>query len=210
MAGGPPLTPRAPRPWVTLALTAAALAIFFLPATAPALVFRRTAIGQGQLWRLWTGHWVHYSAGHLLWDLLVFAAAGLWLERIAPRAARWFLLLAPPFISGLLLLGDPRLYLYAGLSGVASGLVVLLSMIQLRRDTRSPAWFWPAVLLVVMAKLVLESLRSTALFVPLDAGVRPVPLAHLGGVAAALAVFTARRWWGWWHRRRSRPSAARV
>ena len=37
------------------------------------LEYDRAAILHGEVWRLVTGHFVHWSVGHLAWDLLAFA-----------------------------------------------------------------------------------------------------------------------------------------
>ena len=175
----------------TLFIAAAAGLAFVWPGLADALIYRRAAILAGQAWRLWTGHLVHYSPSHLLLDLAVFLVAGGWLEWITPRLTRWFYLLAPPAISAALLWGDPTLERYAGLSGLATGVLVLLALVQLRRDTGGSPWFWPAVLLLVAVKVVVESLGPAPLFARFDPSLRVVPLAHLGGIACALIAFLA-------------------
>jgi rhomboid family GlyGly-CTERM serine protease len=177
------------RSWATLAIAAAAGLTFASPRLAGALIYERADILAGQVWRLWTGHLVHYSPSHLWLDLAVFVAAGAWLEWIAPRLVRWFYVLAPPAISAVLLLGDPTLEHYAGLSGVATGLLVLLALVQLRRNASEPRWFWFGVLLLVAAKIVVEVTVRAPLFARFDAGVRVVPLAHVGGLACALIAF---------------------
>jgi rhomboid family GlyGly-CTERM serine protease len=177
------------RSWATLVIAAAAGLTFAWPRLAGALIYERADIFAGQVWRLWTGHLVHYSPSHLWLDLAVFVAAGAWLEWIAPRLARWFYALAPPAISTVLLLADSTLERYAGLSGVATGLLVLLALVQLRRKASEPRWFWLGVLLLVAAKIVVEATVHAPLFARFDAGVQVVPLAHIGGIACALVAF---------------------
>ena len=177
----------------TLGIGLLAGAAFAWPRLAEAFIYGRAEILSGQAWRLWTGHLVHYSASHLTWDLAVFLAAGLWLERIAPRLARGFYLLAPPAISGALLWGEPALERYAGLSGLAAGLLVLLALVQLQPGTREPRWFWLAVLALVAVKVGVETTTQTPLLARFDAGVRVVPLAHLAGIACAVAAFLVSR-----------------
>jgi rhomboid family GlyGly-CTERM serine protease len=173
----------------TLAIAAAASLALVWPRLASALIYKRTEILAGQVWRLWTGHLVHYGPRHLGLDLAVFLVAGAWLEWIAPRLARWFYVLAPPAISALLLWGDPALDRYAGLSGVATGLLVLLALVQLRRRTGEPRWFWFGVLLLVAVKIIIETALRAPLFAQFDASVRVVALAHAGGIGCALFAF---------------------
>lgn len=179
----------AARSWATLAIAVTAGLTFAWPHLAGGLIYERADILAGQVWRLWTGHVVHYTANHLLWDLVVFLPAGVWLESITPRGARWFYLLAPLAISLLLFFAEPALGRYAGLSGIATGLLVLLALVQLRRGGDEPRWFWLGVLLLVAVKIVVESVTRAPLVVRFESGIRTVPLAHLGGVACALIAF---------------------
>lgn len=168
MDGAQKLTRIAARSWATLAVGIAAGGVFAWPRLADALIYDRGEILTGQVWRMWTGHLVHFNPGHLLWDLAVFLPAGAWLELTAPALARWFYALAPLAISALLLAAEPTLSYYAGLSGIATGVLVLLALVQLRRDTTGPRWFWPGVLLLVAAKVVMELRAEAPLLVRFD------------------------------------------
>jgi rhomboid family GlyGly-CTERM serine protease len=183
------------RSWATLLIGVAAGMAFAWPAAAEILIYDRAEIFTGQVWRMWTGHLVHFNSSHLLWDLAVFLPAGVWLEQTNPGPTRWFYFLTPPAISALLIAGEPTLAYYAGLSGLATGVLVLLALVELRRDSAGPRWFWPGVLLLVAVKVVLELREPAPLIVRLGSGVRTVPLAHLGGIACALiaALFVALR-----------------
>lgn len=163
------------------------------PAAGEALIYDRAAVFQGEIWRLWTGHVVHLSAAHLGWNLAVVVSIGGWLERVAPRPMRWFLGLAPGVISSALLGFAPDLGRYAGLSGVAVGLVVLLALDRLTIVAREPSWVWIIVLGLVAAKVVAEALTSGALIASLGPEARVVPLAHIVGCVTALAVFFTAR-----------------
>lgn len=186
MDGAQKLVRTAARSSATLAIGLAAGVAFVWPGLADRLIYDRADIFAGQVWRMWTGHLVHFNPSHLLWDLAVFLPAGAWLERTSPRLARWFYVLTPLAISAMLLLGEPTLGFYAGLSGLATGVLVLLALVQLRRDTAGPRWFWPGVLLLVAAKIVTELWTHAPLAARFDCGVRTVPLAHIGGIACAL------------------------
>ena len=186
MDGAQKLVGLAIRSWVTLSVGVAAGVAFAWPGLAGRLIYNRADILAGEAWRMWTGHLVHFNPGHLLWDLAVFLPAGAWLEWTAPALTRWFYALTPLAISALLLSVEPTLGYYAGLSGLATGVLVLLAIVQLRRDTVGPRWFWPGVLLLVAAKVVVELRAQAPLVVHFEPGVRTVPLAHLGGIACAL------------------------
>jgi len=92
---------------------------------AAVLEFDRHAIMAGQVWRLWTGHLVHYSAQHALIDLATALVAGLIVtQSFGTRRVLCALALSAPVISIGLLLTAPDCALYRG----ASGLAVLLAV----------------------------------------------------------------------------------
>lgn len=180
-----PGRPRQTWPWMTVVLAGVSTAAFFIPAFGEALVYDRSRLVAGEEWRVWTGHLAHWNLGHWFWNLAVFVPAGIWLERLRPVVARAFLLASPMGISLLLFVAEPGLGRYAGLSGVAAGVLVLLAILQLRRrGSHEPTWFWIAVILVVVGKVAAEMIAGQPL---LGEGFRNVPLAHVGGLAGAAA-----------------------
>ena len=187
-------------PWVTLGIALAAVAVF-LGRADDGFIFDRNLILRGQIWRAWTGHIVHFGPSHIFWNLSVFVPAGCWLERVRPGVARAFYVISPPVIAAVLLAFDPTLIHYAGLSGVATGLLVLLACGQLQRGAGEPRWFWLAVLALVGIKIALELVTRKPLLVSDFSGIRDVPLAHLGGAACAVAAWAAtRKGWAACHR----------
>jgi rhomboid family GlyGly-CTERM serine protease len=187
--GGPqPTTTRLHLAWATLSMAAAAVAVQAWPAAQDALVYDRTAVQAGEVWRLWTAHVVHFGASHLWWNLVIFVAAGLWLERVAPWRLRVLLALGPLVIGATLLAGDAALARYAGLSGLGAGVVALLALTQLRR-MHGEAMFWRAVLAALVLKIGLEIVADRPLFARFDdETIHSVPLAHLAGAALAVAI----------------------
>jgi rhomboid family GlyGly-CTERM serine protease len=181
------------QPWATVLAAVVALVVTLVPASATGLGYERARIFAGDAWRLWTGHWVHFGAAHLLWNLAVLLPAGVWAERVAPQRARLLLALSPGFIGVALWAGAPGLASYGGLSGVASGVLALLALDRLAAG-RDGRWFWWSVLALLGAKIVAETLADRALFARFAvAGVRPVPLAHVAGLAAAGLLHFSRR-----------------
>lgn len=154
-----------------------------------ALVLDREAVLGGELWRLWSGHWVHLDLRHAAINLCALALLALIAARmrqLRPLLARSLLMM--PLTAVLLLLAAPGLQWYAGLSGLLHGWAAWL---LLRHGGRTAAV--GAVLLA--GKLVWEQLAPTAL-----AAVPVIHAAHLAGaiVGAALALPGA------WHARRRR------
>ncbi|MEO6569782.1 MAG: rhombosortase [Opitutaceae bacterium] len=180
------------RPWLALAISLVALVAWFWPRSRDLLLYDRSWIADGQWWRLWTGHVAHHSGTHLGWNLVVFFPAAVWLERIRPAMGRCCFAISPWFISGVLWYFDPKLHYYGGLSGVTIGVVTLLALVQLCRDSGEGRWIWKIFLVLIMGKIAAEFLHSeTTLFAGLPPGVRNVPLAHLAGAIFAGLLFLA-------------------
>lgn len=189
-------------PWATAVAASAAAAIFWTSGEAR-LIFDRTLILHGQVWRAWTGHVVHFTPSHLWWNLAVFVPAGCWLERLWPGIARGYYLISPLAISVALLIFDSALIRYAGLSGVASGVLVLLGGLQLTRGNRPDLrWFSISLLVLVAAKIGYELFAGTPLLVRGFDDVRTVPLAHIAG-----AICGAMFWWLYPRRKGESPES---
>lgn len=170
------------------------LLLFALPALlaglAPAVfAYDRTAILHGEWWRLWTGHWVHFSFSHLAWDLVVVLVAGTWLEWLSPGLLGRFALLGAPIISLGLLALAPAMHTYGGLSALATGLVVLLALNQLQSRRSDHRW-WLALLGLVLTRIFLDVLQPDPLLSRIaGTNYQTAAAAHVLGTALALAVF---------------------
>lgn len=178
---------RAGRVWATLGISALAIVVLWSENLSTWFIYDRQLLLQGQWWRGWTGHVVHFGSSHLLWDLAVLLPAGCWLEQVWPRSARWFYVGCPVAISTALFVFDPELLRYAGLSGLATGVLVLLAGLQLRFRNDGRPWLWLSVLALVGAKIGHEMISGAPLMVSDFGGsIRSVPLAHLGGAVCGI------------------------
>ena len=180
---------------MTLVLALLAGLALMSDSVAGGLIYDRALIFKGEVWRMWTGHVVHFGPSHFIWNLTVFVPCGCWLERLWPVRTRWFYLACPLVISFALLCLDPSLVRYAGLSGLATGMLVLLAGLQLGRPKQEPGWFWLSVLILVTAKIVLELFTGNPLLVSGFTDVRTVPLAHIFGVVCGAVFWVAARCW---------------
>jgi len=125
-------------PWRSLLLTAVAVIAYLALGAAPGdWVFDRTAIAQGEWWRLITGHWVHSDLTHASWDIAALLLLGVLFEARLKWHLLWVLLLSGLGIDVWLWWGDPALHYYCGLSGVLNGLLVV-GLLSLWRDTKHP------------------------------------------------------------------------
>jgi len=90
-------------------------------------------------------------------------------------------------ISILLLITQPNLYYYGGLSGLSTGAVIYLALWGLRETTR---WrmFCQGLLIIVSVKISWELWQSAFILTDSTAFV-PVPQSHLIGGLTALGLF---------------------
>jgi rhomboid family GlyGly-CTERM serine protease len=151
-------TPQIPAiPWLTLPLTGVMFVIFFLSryddAILRALWYSRAGLLDGELWRLATGHLVHFSSTHLAGNLLTFAALALLIELQQGRKTlgMLLLLLAIP-ASVVMLLLAPELHYYGGISSINYGLLtwICLTHAAVNQSVIVAGWrLFPAKLVVV-------------------------------------------------------------
>ena len=172
--------------------------LFALPAAlaglAPAVfIYDRVAILHGEWWRLWTGHWVHFSFSHLAWDLAVVLAAGAWLERLRPGLLVRLAVIGAPLSSVGLLGLTPDMQRYGGLSGLAMGTVTLLALTQLESRRSGRGW-WIGLLVLVAAKIIFDATHSGSLLSRFEASLYQTSVAaHILGAGLALVVFLSHR-----------------
>jgi rhomboid family GlyGly-CTERM serine protease len=182
--------------WTTsLLLILACLALAAPGSLTAHLAYDREAIFNGELWRLWTAHLVHFSFQHAASDALVLLAATTLAQGLAsPRMVCCTLAIGAPAISLGLLLAVPEMTEYRG----ASGLAVMMSVL-------CAGLLWPAashrirLLLAVAgcalsAKLVADAMGIAINLAGLPTGVAVAWQAHAFGACCAVAAIL-------WHRR---------
>lgn len=178
-------------PPLALALAVAALcAVLQALAGAEALRYERLLIGEGQPWRLLTGHFVHLGWRH--WWLntagLVLVAA-LFADSLRPgRLAACLLFSALIAGAGLWAL-SPGVGWYVGLSGALHGLFIT-GLLSQWRDQPGLSWL---ILGVVTAKLVYEHVYGPLPGSEASAGGPVVVAAHSYGAIGG-ALFWAMVW----------------
>src|SRR5688572_631772 len=119
-------------PVITVAVVLMAAIVAFAPGVASVLVYDRGRILSGEVWRIVTCNWVHLSGSHLAYDLLAFGVAGALIELRSYRRFGVFCVLAPLVVGFTVFLLEPNLATFGGLSGVATGAIVFLSLHGLR------------------------------------------------------------------------------
>lgn len=176
-------------PIITGGMVLSALIVYASPALASFLMYDRAAILSGELWRLVTGHWVHFSFSHLFYDLLALTIAGWLIERRGYPRFGLLCLLSTLGISTVLLAVKPEISLYGGLSGVAYSAFVYL-IFSSRSEPPPWPWIGRGLLLLMMGKFLLEAVMVRPLLVTTETNpFVSVPLSHAIGGFIALFVF---------------------
>ena len=177
-----------------LAAAAAALVTQLNPAWRATLLYDRTALSEGELWRVWTGHFVHFGWPHFAADTGLWLILGWLLETRHPVFSRVALMGMPAFISAVIWWFDPEMARYGGLSAVNLGLLLFLALQGWQRNWAD--WFWPAVLVIYVGEVIFEIVqggRGGGLIRFDDPAVRVATSAHLASAGyALLAWFVAR------------------
>ena len=166
-----------------------------IPGCPEFLQFDTLAVANGEVWRIITGHFCHWNLDHLFWDLSMFLLLGIMLER--EERTRILLCLGFCFASIIpaIAIFSPEIQTYRGLSGIDSGLFVLLMTLMSKEAQKSKQYLWSTCcllgILALMGKTLYEMKTGATLFVDHEAaGMIPIPLSHLlGGVSGFLAAY---------------------
>ncbi|MGV3774486.1 MAG: rhombosortase [Verrucomicrobiales bacterium] len=154
----------------------------------PLLIYNRDLILNGELWRMWTGHFVHFGPGHF-WPNIGSGFVLIWmLQRVAFLNAVLFPLLMPPFVSLFMLIFAPDMEEYAGFSGLVSSWLVWCCLERFELS-RSDVLAW-LLISGFAAKLFMEFGTASSLLGTFnESKVRVEPLAHLGGAIGMFALW---------------------
>ena len=177
-------------PCASLLLGALAVVVYLIPALSEALQYDRQAVLRGELWRIVTCHWTHWSLDHLLWDLAVFVGLGAACEQM--NASRYLVCLSATAIliplAVVILL--PDMETYRGLSGLDSALFVLLAAPILAEKLKERSWGWVTLgvgfFVGFLLKTAYELATGAAVFVSSPTDIASVPLAHAVGAAVGI------------------------
>jgi rhomboid family GlyGly-CTERM serine protease len=181
-------------PIFSIIMGIAAAALFFFGKAGGLLQYDRNAIAAGQLWRLLSGHWLHWSLDHLWWCTLVLVLTGGLCEHLCRKGFMASLIAASLIIPTTAWLLMPEMLLYRGLSGLDSTVFVFSAVWLTRTKCDQRDWrgfFLFAVLcMLFLAKLLYEVVTGHAFFAKADGIFTPVPLVHLvGGMVGAVMAF---------------------
>ena len=152
-------------------------------------VYDREAIFRGELWRLITSHFVHFGSMHLIYNIVVFGIIGWIIECKGYKYFGLLCLLMACSISATLIVHDPDMVFFGGLSGIACGSIVYCSLLFL---SEPPPWRTISIFTIIFLflKISLETYSDGSLlpywgtqdFVPM-------PLSHIAGSVTAFILF---------------------
>lgn len=190
-------TPASARAWVAIATALAAGAlIVHLGASgdvAPASRWTaaldwQPALARAEPWRAWTAVFVHLSTLHLGANLAGSVGVAAWgaVARVPARSVAAWLIAWPLVQWGLLI--QPELRHYGGLSGVLHAGVAVVAVHLVCCNSRVHRRIAAAVLVVLVAKLLIESPWSGAVSHPAGWDIPVAPGAHVSGVLAGAVV----------------------
>ncbi|HEX3067516.1 MAG TPA: rhombosortase [Thermoanaerobaculia bacterium] len=144
------------------------------------------AAAHGEVWRLWTGHLVHYDFRHFLTNAIAIAVPISLIDRRSRRSIVLSMTLLAPVISLALLMGA-HFDEYRGASALALAVWVASALALLRKQSASDRHTGAALIALAIGKLAFETAGLGHLWTE----VAPLPLAHIAGaIAGAIAFIT--------------------
>lgn len=149
-------------PVFTIAVALASLLASILPELSSLLIFDRSAILRGEIWRIFTCHVVHFSVPHLIYNLLVFIVSGYIIEKNNFRQFGWFCFWLASAISISLFVFKPNMVYYGGLSGVACGSLYYLALVGIKNG-RPWQSICQLIVLFVPVKIAIEIYNSASI-----------------------------------------------
>ncbi len=178
---------------VCVATAMLAVTVAAVPGAAEQFELDRALITSGQWYRLLSGHFTHFGGSHLGWDVITLLVLGSVASLLNARRTVWAIALSAVVIPLAILIGQPELEVYRGLSGIDSALFALLATLLLKRAVRDRRFVLAGLIQIAIigffAKTAYEFLTGGAVFVDtLAVGFVAVPLAHAAGAVCGAVV----------------------
>jgi len=150
------------------------------------LEFDRQSILAGDIWRLWTGHLVHFSAEHAAVDLAVLFVVTWFAEHLLGIRRTVLTLLAGAFFisSGLLLL-TPEMEIYRGSSALGAMMGFSVGMAIWHSDPKLNR-ILGTILVGFLSKTIIDAAGMLPAFTSLPPTVQVAWQAHALAVAFAI------------------------
>lgn len=178
---------------LTLFIAGFAIILYCFPRLSGLCIYDRQAILNGELWRLLTAPFVHFSGSHIFWNLLIFSIAGF-----AVNGSRfpcfWIVCSISISLPGLtFILAIPEIEYYGGLSGAATGAAAYFCLCSFF-NARKRREIWLVILVVILTKILFEAVMNEPIFARAgEIPFRVLPEAHVAGCLGAIAALI----WAW-------------
>lgn len=175
-----------------LASASICLGLVFLPEGLGELMsYNRQAILAGEWWRLWSGHFAHFTLMHAWTNCALLFLLTVALGRIGSwRLVLGLFVIGPFAISLALMILVPEMVSYRGTSALAALFLTVCAGHVFERARGMSVFFLGMLLIVWSAKLFLE-VRDGTSFSNLPTGVHAAWQAHIAGILMGIAVYAA-------------------
>ncbi|MEN8135222.1 MAG: rhombosortase [Thermodesulfobacteriota bacterium] len=176
-------------PKTTIGVLSLSVAAAIFPDLSSAMIYSRSAMTSGEVWRMISCHFVHFDLLHLTYNLLAFGVAGVIIENRGYPYFKSLLFSTALTISFVLFLFKPNMTLYGGLSGLACGSILYFAFWGI---IESQPWRTTCFLLIflILLKISLEFIYgSSALPFSWENTFVIAPLSHLTGALSAALFF---------------------
>ena len=174
-----------PIPIATLSIAVASIAATYIPLAGQWLVYDRTAIIDGEIWRLATGCLYHFSAFHLWCNLIPLVFIGICVERQSGSRFIGTCLMMAMAIGVSLFFAHPSMVRFGGASGLVCGLFAYFGFSGVNANGSSGT-VCRITLTVILLKIGCELYTSDALWVDWEEqGFVVMPLSHVAGCLSA-------------------------
>lgn len=166
---------------IVVLIIAGSVTCTFVPTLNAFFIYDRYAIMEGDYWRLFTGHLIHFSISHLVINLSVLVIVYEILGEDHFKKLEKILLYGIALIGPILFIIDPFLAYYGGTSGLSSAVFFFALIVLYQTTDGAIKHLYSYGLLICLIKTFLEIISNTSLFVSLPVGIHGVPLSHLCG-----------------------------
>lgn len=168
---------------VLLIVLLSVVAYLFDELIADTLVYNRTLIEKGELWRIFTGHFLHTNGYHLLLNvsamLLLLALHG----KLYQTKSYTLLFFTCAFVTSLgLYLFSPNIEQYVGLSGVLHGVFVFGAIMDIKHKDKTGYLLFIGVWLKIIHEQIVGASAEVAKLIGANVAID----AHLWGAVAGL------------------------
>ena len=154
-------------------------------------LYQREALEQGEIWRLFSGHFVHLNNKHLILNLIAwFIIFFLGVNHLSVMRWMTLLIILTLSISAGLYYFVPTVIFYGGLSGVLHGYFAYI-LVEWIKQKQKVAWL---ILFLLLIKILFENFSDKGSSTAEYLNIQVVTEVHLIGafVGILIAVFTNR------------------